>query len=55
MKPDWKKFVDDLIKDIQHGKTSWGKNELVEYIKDEEIIFLERALDPLGIDDDVPF
>ena len=55
MKPDWKRFVDNLILQIQHGKTSWGKNELVEFIKDEKIKFLERTVDPLGFDDDVPF
>ncbi len=55
MIPNWKSFVDNLIENIRRGKTSWGKNELVEFIKDEKIKFLEKAVDPLGLDDDVPF
>ncbi len=55
MKPDWKQFIDDLIANIRYGKTKWDKNELIEHIKDEKIKFLERATDPLGLDDDVPF
>lgn len=45
MAPNWKYFVDELIKDLQEGKNSWGKNELVEHIKDMMINFLVRYTD----------
>ena len=46
MGPDWKKFINDLIFEIEgNSKTSWGKYELVTFIKDREIQFLQKALD----------
>ena len=41
---NWKAFIDELIKEIQGGKTSWGKNELVAFIKDRQIAWMERYL-----------
>ena len=56
MKPDWKQFVDSLITYFQYDrKTSWGKIELVQTIKDRKIEFLERCAEDILPDDDVPF
>ncbi len=46
MGPDWKNFVDELLETIENHPTklSWGKRELVSFIKDRQIQFLERTL-----------
>ena len=46
MRPDWAEFINNLISEIEaNSKTSWGKYELVAFIKDREIQFLQKALD----------
>ena len=44
----WRVFVEHLIQYFSTTtKTSWGKNELVDFIKDEKTKWLEKILDTL--------
>lgn len=50
MGPNWKQFINNLISEIEFNtKTSWGKYELVAFIKDREIQFLQKALDVMDV------
>jgi len=55
MGPDWKSFIEELIEDIdKNSQTYWYRKELVRYIKNRQIQFLEKALKITDKDEGVP-
>ena len=45
MGPDWKRFVDELIKFFEKNPDiKWSGDTIVKIIKNEQIRFLEKAL-----------
>lgn len=55
MGPDWKLFVDELVKIFEKNPDiKWSGDTIAKIIKNEQIKFLEKALKIMDFDEGVP-